>query len=263
MSSAWDVPISRQSKILELLQESGHVRVHELSETFGVAEITIRRDLDTLESRGILERVHGGAVSLSRLRHEKAFTQKYQHNLEIKKRLAQVLINYVESGDLICINSGSTMLIAMEMLIHEDITIFTNNGGILQSLPEYQANLNILGGHIRPESLAIVGPGVISQIDNIYPTKTLLGVDGFNMQSGLTSPNEFEADVGRKMISQTRGDVILVADHSKIGVISNFAISGIEKVSMLICDDALDSSYRESIQESGITLVIAPPYSSG
>lgn len=279
MSNSWDIPVKRQEKIMEMLHATGHIRVNELGELFKVADITIRRDLDTLEARGMLERVHGGAVPLSRLRHEKAFSQKYQHNLEIKKQLAMLLPRLVEDGDLVCINSGSTMLIGMETLIYENITIFTNNGGIFQSLPQYstwaplsgqadqsipsalpynRASLNILGGYIRPESLAIVGPGAISQLANIYPTKTFLGVDGFNTKSGLTSPNELEAEVSRKMIAQTRGDVILVADHSKIGVVSSFAISGIDKVSTIVCDDALDPSYRQSITDAGIRLLLSP-----
>jgi len=254
---SWSHPAQRQQQILRVLEDKGHQRVSDLSSLFQVSEITIRRDLDLLESKGKLERTHGGALPTKRLQGERDFHQKYNNNQNLKRALARAAAGLVEPGELIFVNSGTTMLTVMEELAPLEVEIFTNNGGILSHYPGGSAEFHILGGQLRATSMALVGEETQKAMEQLYPSKTFLGADGFNLQSGLTSPNKRESQVSRKMIHQTRGEVILVADHTKMGVVSKYLISPASKVNILVCDSGLDPHYKQEMEEAGIRVVLA------
>ncbi|AHC14046.1 DeoR/GlpR family DNA-binding transcription regulator [Salinispira pacifica] len=252
-----DFPAERRNKVVEIVTNEGSIRVGDLARMLDVSEITIRRDLDHLQSRGKLERTHGGAVSNTRLQIESDFRQKRQTNQTIKQELARTVLEFVNPGDTLFVNSGTTMLETLCEISALPITIFTNNGGLDDRITYGQAELNFLGGTFRQQSHALVGPLTMQALSNINAGKSILGVDGFSISGGLTSPNMMEAEVTRKMIDRTRGEVILVADHSKIGVISSFFISQADRIDILVCDDQIPGEYLRELESADIRVIIA------
>jgi DeoR family fructose operon transcriptional repressor len=251
-----DFPAERREKVVEIVSLEGSIRVGELANRLDVSEITIRRDLDYLQSRGKLERTHGGAVSNSRLKVESDFRQKRQRRQPIKQRLARAVVDLIEPGDTLFVNSGTTMLEVLCEISGLQVSIFTNNGAPDDRISYGKAELNFLGGKFRQQSHALIGPLTTMALSQVYANKSILGVDGFSLAGGLTSPNILEAEVTRTMIERTRGEVILVADHSKIGVVSSFFISEAERIDTLVVDDKIPRDYLKEFQQADINVLV-------
>jgi DeoR family fructose operon transcriptional repressor len=251
-----DFPAERREKVIEMVSSAGSIRVSELARLLDVSEITIRRDLDYLQSHGKLERTHGGAVSNRRLKVESDFSHKRQSRQTIKQRLARAVVDLIEPGDTLFINSGTTMLEVLCEVSTLQVSIFTNNGAPDDRIRYGQAELNFLGGRFRQQSHALIGPLTLLSLSQIYVDKSILGVDGFSLSGGLTSPNMMEAEVTKTMIARTRGDVILVADHSKIGVMSSFFISEAERIDTLIVDEGIAPEYLSDLEKVDIRVLV-------
>ncbi len=251
-----EFPAERREKVVEIVSAEGSIRVGDLARKLDVSEITIRRDLDYLQSRGKLERTHGGAVSNSRLRVESDFRQKRQTRQLIKQRLAKAVAGLLEGRDHIFVNSGTTMLEVLCEISALELHIYTNNGAHDQRISYGSADLTYLGGNLRQQSHALVGPLTMLSLSHIFADKCILGVDGFSLAGGLTSPNMMEAEVTRTMIERTRGEVILVADHSKIGVMSSFFIAEAQRIDTLVVDDGISPEYLHELQQSDIKVLV-------
>jgi DeoR family fructose operon transcriptional repressor len=252
-----DFPSERRDKVVEIVAAEGSIRVGELARRLDVSEITIRRDLDYLQSRGRIERTHGGAVSNTRLKVESLFVQKRQLRLDLKQRIAKAAAKLIEPGDTVFVNSGTTTLECLREISAKPITIFTNNGARDEHINYGEADLNVLGGQFRQQSHALVGPLTLLSLSRMYADKSILGVDGLSISGGLTSPNMMEAEVTRTMIERTRGDVILVADHSKISVVSSYFISEADRIDALIVDDQIPEEYKHDLKALDIRIIIA------
>ncbi|MBN2651141.1 MAG: DeoR/GlpR transcriptional regulator [Spirochaetales bacterium] len=250
------IPAYRQEKIVELVNTNGVVKVTELSEFFDVSTLTIRRDLALLEEKGVLERSHGGAIPVTRVSIESHFTQKEKMFTVEKQEIADLAEPLIEDGETIFVNSGSTTLQVLERLKNRKIRIITNNGAAANVLDGGVAELILLGGQYRSKSKALIGSFTNHNIEQIYVDKSIIGVDGFSVKSGLTSPIEQEAEATKLMIKHTIGQVIVVADHKKIGAISNFVTSDISGIDVLVTDSkGVSLLDTEKLKELGVKLV--------
>ncbi len=251
------IPAARQKLIYDIVRSKGIVKVTELSEKLNVSEITIRRDLDTLERQGLLERTHGGAIYTQRMKTEPLYVQKNRLYREEKEAIGRATCELLEDGDTLLINSGSTTLQVIRHITNKDIRVITSNlGAVTDPNPEIK-ELILVGGVYRYQSNSLVGGFATRTLDQVYGTKAIIGVDGISVKYGLTTPIHQEAEVARMMIERTRGPVIVVADHRKLGVTSNFITAPIEKVDILVTDDKFNEEYREELESAGIRIVIA------
>jgi len=256
--SSGHIPADRQKLITEQIQKQGIVRVNELSEQLNVSVLTIRRDLDQLEKQGLLERTHGGAVLRQSMSVEPLFSQKELVNKSEKESIALTAAALIEDGDMVIINSGSTTQAVIEALKNKKITIITNNIGAAQIADEAAFELIFIGGNYRPQSHSVTGDIGLNALDMIYANKAVIGVDGFSLTYGLTTPVMQEAEMTRKMIEKTVGSVIVVADSSKVGVISNFKTADLDKIDSLITDHGADHILsEEELQQAGVELLFA------
>jgi len=251
------IPADRQKRIQRLLQESGVVKVTDLSALLDVSEITIRRDLDALERSGELERTHGGAVYNQRMRIEPRYAQKDAIHREQKEAIGQAAAKLVEAGDTLLINSGSTTKQVIRSLKMSRARIITSNLGAVIEAQDSEMELILIGGLLRSQSNSLVGSLATLSLQQVYGSKAFIGVDGLSVKYGLTTPILEEAEIAREMIRRTPGPVIVVADSSKLSVVSNFMTAPIDQVDMLVTDQGLNNELREELEKIGIKVIIA------
>ena len=179
------------------------VRVSMLSEMLGVSEVTIRRDLEALERRGLLERTHGGAVRTQRMHVEPAYLDAVSSNPEQKRLIGAAAARLVRPGDAVFLNGGTTTLQVFRRLDVPGIKVITNHLGTALELADRDIELILIGGHYREPSNSVTGPFAADQIRRIYANKAFIGVEGLSLRSGLTTPVAAEAEIARLMIEQT------------------------------------------------------------
>lgn len=251
------IPADRQTRIQRLIEEKGVVKVVELSRMFSVTELTIRRDLDVLEKQGILDRTHGGAILRHRMKTEPLYSEKDQvHRLE-KEAIGKAVNDLVEQGDTLLVNTGSTTSQVLGQLSGKHVRVITSNANALMEVTDPNIELILTGGIYRRQSNSLIGFFAHSLLDQVCGSKAIIGVDGLSIKFGLTTPIHQEAEVTRLMIERTQGPVIVVADHSKMGVVSNFATAPIKKINMLITDSGIKPDFKKMIEELGIKVIIA------
>jgi len=251
------IPAERRNRIIELLQRQGSVRVSDLSNLLNVSEITIRRDLDFLEQEGFLERTHGGAILSRRMRVEPLYTQKYKIHLEEKRKIGAKAATLVDPGETIFINSGSTTLQIFRHLAGKNVRVITSNVGAPAECQGLDVDLVLIGGAYRERSHSLVGPLAMLSLRQVYASKCFIGVDGISIKYGLTTPIFEEAEVARTMIERTRGKVVVVADHSKLGMVADCVIAPIDAVDILVVDAGADEEYQRELENAGVQIVIA------
>ena len=252
------IPAERQKKIVDILKQSGAVKAAELSEIFDVAPLTIRRDLDLLERKGILERSHGGAVLRQIIRDEPSYSQKDNSLIAEKREIAKAAADLIEDGDTVFINSGSTNRQVLEYIASENkkVRIITNNTWAVEIFRNSGIELIILGGVYRNKARSLCGSFTADALRKVFANKAVIGVDGVSLRYGLSTPAEPEAEVARLMIEHTSGDVIITADHTKIGAVSSFFISDIDKVSCIVTDRKAEGLIDEEEFEKNGTRVV-------
>jgi len=247
----------RRQTILAIISQNKKIRVKQIARKFGISEVTIRKDLEALEKRGFLTRVHGGAILNNRSVPDLALTEKENINPEFKKRIGKKAADIIEEGNVIILDSGSTTLqIAHQIKFHKNITVITNAVNIAAELAASDIQIILTGGTVREMSFSLVGPFAEATLANITADKLFLGVDGIHFKYGLTTPNVFEARVNQMMIASA-AEVVLVADSSKFGRRSLGFIAPVNRVHTVITDDLLKPSDAKQLKEMDIHLVLA------
>lgn len=248
---------SRRDAIVALLESRGQVNVSELAEHFGVSALTIRRDLEYLESRQVVSRQYGTAKLLNPLGRPSGSRQ-----VRANKAIAQEAARRVEDGDCLFINASSTALSVISYITAQDVTIITNNGKAL--LLEERPNVSILltGGEIRPPRSSLTGEVAINYIKRVTATKCFLGVTGISAGYGLTSATSPEPAINAIMLERSR-EHIIVADSSKIGLTSSFQFGSADEVDLLITDSGATDSQVAELMGAGVGEVLRVDTSFG
>ena len=231
------IPAQRREKIQEFIAIHQIVRTSDLMDMLEASEATVRRDLEWLEQKGILERTHGGAILNQRVIFEQEYQQRAQYHPEEKKLIGEFAASLIEDGDIVFINSGTT---ATQVLKHirrdARITVFTNNVNAALELGEPGFHYYLTGGEFQSRSNSLAGRFALDNLNQVFANKVILGVDGVSLKHGCTVPTLDEAEVVRKMIERTKGQIIVVADSSKWGAVSNFPVASIDDVDKLVTD---------------------------
>lgn len=251
------IPADRQTRIQRMIERKGIVKVVELSRLFKVTELTIRRDFDTLEKKGVLERTHGGAILRRRIKDEPLYKEKNEkHRLE-KEKIGRAVNPFIEPGDTLLINTGSTNSQVLRHLSGSHLRVITSNANALVEIENPDIEVILTGGLFRRQSNSLIGNFAHALLKGVCGSKAIIGVDGVSIKFGLTTPAQEEAAVARLMIDQTLGPVIVVADSSKMGVVSNFVTAPMEKVNILITDAGIKPGFKKELGDMGIQVVVA------
>lgn len=245
----------RRQHILALIQKNGRVLVDELSSNLGLSKITIRKDLDYLESKNLLMRTHGGALPVNEgALSDPPIQEKRNLHHEEKIRIAAAAAAMVSEGQCIILDSGSTTTeIARALASFKHLTVITNALNIAAELAQSSVEVIQIGGTIRKNSLSAVGPLAEDVLEEMHGDIVFLGVDGFDLPTGLTTPNVLEARVNRAMV-KAAGKVVAVCDSSKFNHRSLALIVPTSEIHAIITDSGLPAGDARAIRDAGIDL---------
>ncbi|NDL59541.1 DeoR family transcriptional regulator [Phytoactinopolyspora mesophila] len=251
------IPEERRQRIYDRLIEAGAVRVSDLSKELGASETTIRRDMARMEAKGVLERTHGGSILTRRMSSEPRYDDKDELEVGAKRSIGQAAADLVEPGEIIFVNSGSTNLqVLRHLALKQGVRVITNNAAALEAWREGN-ELVLSGGRYRQRSNSYVGPLAAQAIRSMHADRCFIGVDGISLRYGLTTPNEGESEIARLMIAGTLGSVVVVADHTKIGIVAQFASAPLERVSALVTDRPLAEDFEAALAELEVEVIYA------
>ncbi|MFJ8582835.1 DeoR/GlpR family DNA-binding transcription regulator [Micromonospora sp. NPDC093277] len=249
----------RQSAILELIRQRGGVRVSHLVSRFGVSDMTIRRDLEVLAERGLVDKVHGGATLAGPgSADEPGFAAKSIRQQAEKRAVAERAARLVEPGMAIALSAGTTTAtLAARLSEVRDLTVVTNSIPVADAFhqnPRTDQTVVLTGG-LRTPSDALTGPVAEAAIAALNVDLLFLGVHGMSPRTGFTTPNLLEAAVNRRLIDAARRLVVL-ADHTKWETIGIATIAPLGEADMLITDAGLPPEARRQIGEQVGELVV-------
>lgn len=247
----------RRDRIEEILKVQNRILVAEMAELMETSEVTIRKDLQVLERRGVLKRVHRGAILVHNPTViDLALLEKEHIHTREKDRIARKAAELIRDGEVIILDSGSTTTaIARALKARTGLTIITNAINIAFELAASKNQVILIGGVVRENSFSLVGPLSEEALRSLTADKLFLGVDGIHCEYGLTTPNLQEATINRMMLHSAT-DVYVVADSSKIGRRSLGVIAEVRAAHHLITDGQIKASDRQSLQERGIEVII-------
>jgi DeoR/GlpR family transcriptional regulator of sugar metabolism len=250
----------RQTLILTRVREDGGVRVADLARDLGVSDMTVRRDLEILHNRGLLEKVHGGATSLpGSAQFEPGFAAKSSLQEPEKEAIATAAMALVLPGTAIGISAGTTTYVLARRLVDmPGLTVVTNSVPVADVL--HRAGRGdqtiILTGGVRTPSDALVGPFAVAALRTMHLDQVFMGVHGMDPRSGYTTPNVLEADTDRALIAAGRR-LVVVADSSKWGVIGISSIARLDEADTLVTDSGLPAEARAIASDAVREVLIA------
>jgi DeoR family fructose operon transcriptional repressor len=248
----------RQAAMVERARAAGRVEVVALAETFGVTPETVRRDLTVLERRGLLRRVHGGAIPIERLGFEPELAARDVILTAEKDRIAKAAVAELPDEGAIFLDAGTTTSrFAAELPRDRELTVVTNAVNLLTVLAA-RPNLTVLmvGGRLRSRTLATVDAWAIEALRRTYIDVAFLATNGFSIERGLTTSDPTEAAVKQAVIAASRRTVLL-ADHTKVGNDHFMQFAAASDVDTFVTDSGLDAVLAAEIERSGIRMVLA------
>lgn len=250
----------RHAKIIRLLSERQDISVTELSQRFGISEVTIRKDLTTLQKRNLLIRTRGGAMRIPVLndKTDAPIAHKELYNFQEKRAIGKMAASLIREGDTILIDSGTTTIeIARNLDKFSNLTIITNAINIAAEALQYKRfKVILLGGYIRSTSQSMVGPFAEATLKNLYCDKCFLGVDSFSIERGISTPDMEEASINQTMISISK-EVIAVCDYSKFNRRSLVHIANVEQIQTVVTDKAVPNDIKSRLRAMQINCIIA------
>ena len=252
------IPAQRRERIQEYLAVHKIVRMDDLYSMLDTSEATVRRDLEWLERQGVVERTHGGAILSQRLTFEPEYILRAQKHPDEKRLIGKVAASLIDNNDVVFINSGTTTTqVIRHIRADAGITVLSNNVYAALEMGNAGYKHLLIGGEFQSQSNSVAGRFAIDNLRQVYADKAILGVDGVSLLHGCTVPSNAEAEVVRQMIERTRGEVIIVADSSKWGIVSNFQVASIDEIDKLITDEEFDPSAIETLAAQSVEIQIA------
>jgi DeoR/GlpR family transcriptional regulator of sugar metabolism len=247
----------RLDNLRELIRGKGVIRVEEICSRLRVSPATVRRDLDQLEESGTIRRVHGGAVSVESRLEEPLFDDKASIAAREKNRIAQAALQFVEAGDTIYLDGGSTVLeLARLLRDRTNLTVVTNFLRAAHELAGRGPRLILIGGELRRLSQTMVGPLTRCILRELHVDKAFMGTIGLTLKEGMTTTDPGEAYTKELVMSQAR-QVILLADSGKAGKVAFARAGRLENVHVLVTDKGLDKIFAKELIKIGIKVIKA------
>ncbi len=252
--------VERRQQIVALVESNISQTVAELSERFGVSPATIRRDLQLLSTRGLVERAHGGVVRRAPdvvSTPELPLQKRAGLQAEEKQRIGQAAATHVRDSDTIIITAGTTTARMIPHLAErKGLTVITNALNIVQLLANYpDINVIVLGGTLRHSELTTLGSMVEDAIANLRATTLFMGSSAIHPTHGLSADNLDEARCDQLLMTAAR-NVVLLADHSKFGQIATVRVAPVTRIDRLITDSGVAPERIDAIAEQGVLIEV-------
>ena len=264
-----DVPLSsveRQEEILKFVEEKQRAMVAEIAEHFSVSVATVRRDLETLQNEGLIERIHGGARRLKRpiaramIKDELPFYARQKTAVAEKQAIARIAQQFVEPEYVIMLDSSTTGLYFAQAISPDlPLTIITHSAYLPVQLADRTNNIQIIstGGILQPKSLTYLGLEAENMIRHFHVHRAFFGAQGVAIYEGCTDSSIQEVQL-KKMMAEKAHELIVLADHTKLGNISLSSFAPLSRINILITDAGADPEMVAAFQAEGIEVILAP-----
>jgi DeoR family transcriptional regulator, fructose operon transcriptional repressor len=249
----------RHRTIVDQARRHDRVSVTELAEQFGVTTETIRRDLDTLDRRGVLRRVHGGAVVAEHVvLLETNLAEREPANAAQKRRIAEAAMALLPGAlGTVLLDAGTTTSRMADLLTPGLVrTVVTNSLPVASQLAANSINVQLLGGRVRGVTGATVGGATVTALGRLHCDVAFIGTNGISLRRGLSTPDPDEAVVKEAMV-EAAAKVVVLADSSKFGAELMVGFADLEQVDVLVTDAGLAPRDRAQLAEAGVEVVIA------
>lgn len=250
--------IERQNRILRHLNENQRISIAQLCAIFSVSEATARRDLETLESDGKLQRVHGGAISLSSASAELPILQRQVEQTEEKARIGKSAASLIGEGETIFLGSGTTVVeIARTLRGRQNLTVITNSLPVVNALVGANGMTVIcLGGMLRESELSFIGHITEQALAEVRADKVFIGTRAISLEHGLTHEYLPETMTDRAILRSGR-EIIVLADHTKFGREAAVLLAPLESVHTIVTDEETPKEFIDAVKERGLKVVVA------
>ncbi len=252
---------SRLVVIQKLLQQSGSVSVEDLSEKLDVSVVTVRRDLNMLEERGLLRRTHGGAESIEPLfyepfRNDRSFQAQVSRFADEKRRIGRAAAELIQPGENIALTPGTTTTeVVRGIPLNHNVTVVTNTVNIAMELSKRKdVSVFVTGGYLRGEWFSLVGPTAIHAIDHVVIHTLFIGADGIDPSWGATCFSPDEATLNGTMVKHARRKIAVV-DQSKFGVVAGWQICQAGDLDILVTDANATDEMIAPFEKMGIKVL--------
>lgn len=248
----------RHNYILEMLKQQGSIAVAELADILKVSSVTIRKDLTFLEEKKLLYRAHGSAILINPYINDRPVNEKEKLYPEEKQAIGKEAVKLITANDSIIIASGTTMFfLAREIVPAEHLTVITSAINVTNILTRNkEIEVIQLGGSVRNSSVSVVGNYAEAMLGNFSCSKLFMGVDGIDLDYGLTTSNLMEASLNRMMIEAAQKTIVLT-DSSKFGRRGFGKICGLDAIDQIITDSGLSPKIADKLKDMGIEVTIA------
>jgi DeoR/GlpR family transcriptional regulator of sugar metabolism len=252
------IAIQRKEKIFDMIREDGAAKVVELARIFKVTEVTIRQDLEKLEKEGLVIREHGGAYLKNIKDQVRTFSLTHQENMDKKELIAAKCLEFIENGDSIILDSGSTTTeVAKKLKGFKNLTVITNALNIALMLgAEPGIDVIVTGGEFKPPTLSLTGQRAADFFKGLHVQKLFLATAGISLKAGLTYPSISDLVVKKAMIDSAE-TTYLVADSTKIGKSAFASLGALSLIDYLITDPGMQEKEKQVFRDNEIELIIA------
>ncbi len=249
----------RREQIIQRLRQQGSVQVNDLSALYGVSTVTIRNDLAFLEKQGIAVRAYGGALICDSTTPsvEPSVEDKSALNTAMKRSVAKAAVELIQPGHRVLLDSWTTTFeIARLMRKHTDVIAMTNGMNVANALLEAEGvELLMTGGHLRRQSQSFYGDQAEQSLQNYHFDMLFLGVDAIDLERGVSTHNEDEARLNRRMC-EVAERIIVVTDSSKFNRSSLHKIIDTQRIDMIIVDEGIPADSLEGLRKAGVEVIL-------
>ncbi len=253
----------RAHLILDAVLRHGRLSVEDLSRRLNISEVSVRRDLRDLERRGLLKRDHGGAVPIEPLAYrtfsqDSSFQEQIRRHAEEKRRIGLAAAALICDGEKVAITAGTTTTqVARALASKRGVTVFTNGVNIAMELSLFEGvTVALCGGVMRGAWFSLVGAAAMRSACEIFADTAIVGAGGLDPLQGLTDAHAEESEINRAFLLQAQRRVV-VADHSKLGVVATHRVCATRDIHRIITDTGADPAFLAAFAEQGVEIETA------
>lgn len=250
------LPVERRENILAFVEEKGCANIEEMAERFEVSQMTIRRDIRTLEQEDKLRVTYGGAVSKSFLMEDIPYEKKNAVNVDEKKTIAQEALKMIREGQIVLLDAGTTGMALAKLMMRMKVTVITTDLKIaLQLSDSATVKVYTTGGLVNPITKAHADVAALSFLDSINADIAFLATNSWSLQNGVTTASNENFYV-RSRMKERANKTVLLADSSKYGASSMKTICRLEELDCIITDGKMDDEKLAEIRETGANIIV-------
>lgn len=246
----------RRQRVLDLVSQRGFIALTDLAQAVQASESTLRRDLDYWHQQGVVRRTHGGAIYIGNGHALPTLEERAATQLAEKQAIAKAAVARMRDGDAVLLDGGTTTLEAARLLVGRPMQIVTNSLPIAVLFANsHETDLVILGGYVYPKTGVALGPLTVRMLDEVHVNQAVLSVGGVTAK-GLYNSNLLLVETERQML-RAADEVVVVADHTKIGRPALAFLCDFAAVDTFITDGGLTPEQRALLEQSEVRLIVA------